>query len=179
MDVGFIGLGQMGSAIALNLVKAGHRVVVYNRTRAKAEPHAAQGAEIAGSVADASRRPIVITMLADDAAVEAAIFGDGGGLSALGKGAVHISMSTISVALSDRLAEAHRSAGQSYVAAPVFGRPEAAAAAKLFVVAAGAEAELKSCQPLFDAIGQRTFIVGDKPSAANLVNSAATSCSRR
>ena len=169
MDVGFIGLGQMGSAIALNLVKAGHRVVVYNRTRAKAEPHAAQGAEVAGSVADASRRPVVITMLADDAAVEAAIFGDGGGLSALGNGAVHISMSTISVALSDRLAEAHRSAGQSYVAAPVFGRPEAAAAAKLFVVAAGAEAELKRCQPLFDAIGQRTFVVGDKPSAANLV----------
>jgi 3-hydroxyisobutyrate dehydrogenase-like beta-hydroxyacid dehydrogenase len=169
MDVGFIGLGQMGSAIALNLVKAGHRVVVYNRTRAKAEPHAAQGAEVAGSVADAIRRPVVITMLADDAAVEAAIFGDGGGLLALGKRAVHISMSTISVALSDRLAEAHRSAGQSYVAAPVFGRPEAAAAAKLFVVAAGAEAELKRCQPLFDAIGQRTFIVGDKPSAANLV----------
>jgi len=169
MDVGFIGLGQMGSAIALNLVKAGHRVTVYNRTRAKAEPHAAQGAEVAESVADASRRPVVITMLADDAAVEAAIFGDGGGLSALGNGAVHISMSTISVALSDRLAEAHRSAGQSYVAAPVFGRPEAAAAAKLFVVAAGAEAELKRCQPLFDAIGQRTFVVGDKPSAANLV----------
>jgi 3-hydroxyisobutyrate dehydrogenase-like beta-hydroxyacid dehydrogenase len=169
MDVGFIGLGQMGSAIALNLVKAGHRVTVYNRTRAKAEPHAAQGAEVAESVADASRRPVVITMLADDAAVEAAIFGDGGGLSALGNGAVHISMSTISVALSDRLAEAHRSAGQSFVAAPVFGRPEAAAAAKLFVVAAGAEPELKRCQPVFEAIGQRTFIVGDKPSSANLV----------
>jgi 3-hydroxyisobutyrate dehydrogenase-like beta-hydroxyacid dehydrogenase len=78
-------------------------------------------------------------------------------------------MSTISVTLSDRLAEAHRNAGQAYVAAPVFGRPEAAGAAKLFVVAAGPEAELKRCQPLFDAIGQRTFIVGDKPSAANLV----------
>jgi 3-hydroxyisobutyrate dehydrogenase-like beta-hydroxyacid dehydrogenase len=78
-------------------------------------------------------------------------------------------MSTISVALSDRLAEAHRNEGQAFVAAPVFGRPEAAAAAKLFVVAAGAEAELTRCQPLFDAIGQRTFIVGDKPSAANLV----------
>jgi 3-hydroxyisobutyrate dehydrogenase-like beta-hydroxyacid dehydrogenase len=112
---------------------------------------------------------VLITMLADDAAVEAALFGEGKGLSALGQGAVHISMSTISVALSDRLAEAHRNAGQSFVAAPVFGRPEAAAAAKLFVVAAGPEAELKRCQPLFDAIGQRTFIVGDKPSAANLV----------
>jgi 3-hydroxyisobutyrate dehydrogenase-like beta-hydroxyacid dehydrogenase len=169
MDVGFIGLGQMGSAIALNLVKAGHRVIVYNRTRSKAEPHASQGAEVADSVADACRRPVVITMLADDAAVEAAIFGEGNGLWTLGKGAVHISMSTISVALSERLAEAHRNAGQAYVAAPVFGRPEAAAAAKLFVVAAGADAELKRCQPLFDAIGQRTFTVGDKPSAANLV----------
>ncbi len=169
MDVGFIGLGQMGSAIALNLVKAGHRVVVYNRTRAKAEALASQGAEVAESVADACRRPVLITMLADDAAVEAAFFGDGNGLSALGKGAVHISMSTISVALSDRLAEAHRNAGQPYVAAPVFGRPEAAAAAKLFVVAAGPEAQLTRCQPLFDAIGQRTFVVGDKPSSANLV----------
>ncbi len=169
MDVGFIGLGQMGSAIALNLVKAGHRVIVFNRTRAKAEALASQGAEVADSIADACRRPVVITMLADDAAVESAFFGEGNGLSALGQGAVHISMSTISVALSDRLAEAHRNAGQSYVAAPVFGRPEAAAAAKLFVVAAGPEAQLARCQPLFDAIGQRTFVVGDKPSSANLV----------
>jgi 3-hydroxyisobutyrate dehydrogenase-like beta-hydroxyacid dehydrogenase len=169
MDVGFIGLGQMGSAIALNLVKAGHRVVVYNRTRAKAEALASQGAEVAEGVADACRRPVVITMLADDSAVEAAFFGNGNGLSTLDQGAVHVSMSTISVALSDRLAEAHRSAGHSYVAAPVFGRPEAAAAAKLFVVAAGPDAELARCQPLFDAVGQRTFIVGDKPSSANLV----------
>ncbi len=142
MDVGFIGLGQMGSAIALNLVKAGHRVVVYNRTRTKAEALAAQGAEIAESVAEACRRPVLITMLADDAAVESVVFGDGNALSGLGQGAVHISMSTISVALSERLTEAHREAGQSYVAAPVFGRPEAAAAAKLFVVAAGPEAQL-------------------------------------
>ena len=169
MDVGFIGLGQMGAAIALNLVKAGHRVVVYNRTRAKAETLASQGAEIAESVADACRRPVVITMLADDSAVEAAFFGDGNGLSALGQGAVHISMSTISVALSDKLAEAHRNAGQVYVAAPVFGRPEAAAAAKLFVVAAGPASTLAQCQTLFDAVGQRTFVVGEKPSAANLV----------
>ncbi len=169
MDVGFIGLGQMGSAIALSLVKAGHRVTVYNRTRAKAEALASQGAEVAESVEDACRRPVVITMLANGAALEAAFFGEGGGLSALGQGVVHISMSTISVALSDRLTEAHRNAGQSYVAAPVFGRPEAAAAAKLFVVAAGPEAELARCQPLFDAIGQRTFVIGDKPSSANLV----------
>jgi 3-hydroxyisobutyrate dehydrogenase-like beta-hydroxyacid dehydrogenase len=169
MDVGFIGLGQMGSGIALNLVKAGHRVLVYNRTRAKADALASQGAEVAESLADACRLPVVITMLADDSAVEAAFFGDGNGLSALGRGAVHISMSTISVALSDRLAAAHRKAGQVYVAAPVFGRPEAAAAAKLFVVTAGPEGTLASCRPLFDAIGQRTFVVGDEPSSANLV----------
>ena len=169
MDVGFIGLGQMGQAMALNLVKAGHRVVVFNRTRAKAEALASEGAEIAESVADACRRPVLITMLAGDDAVEAIFFGNGNGLSALGQGAVHISMSTISVALSDRLAEAHRNAGHSYVAAPVFGRPEAAAAAKLFVVAAGPEATLARCQPLFDAVGQRTFVIGDKPSSANLV----------
>ena len=169
MDVGFIGLGQMGGAIALNLVKAGHSVTVYNRTRAKAEALAAQGAKIAESPADALRQPVLITMLADDAAIEGVLFGDGNGLAAMGQGAVHISMSTISVALSERLTEAHRNAGQAYVAAPVFGRPEAAAAAKLFVVAAGPDAQLKRCQPLFDAIGQRTFVVGDKPSAANLV----------
>ncbi len=169
MDVGFIGLGQMGQAMALNLVKAGHRVVVFNRTRAKSEALASEGAEIAESVADACRRPALITMLAGDDAVEAVFFGNGNGLSALGQGAVHISMSTISVALSDRLAEAHRNAGHSYVAAPVFGRPEAAAAAKLFVVAAGPEATLARCQPLLDAVGQRTFVIGDKPSSANLV----------
>lgn len=169
MDVGFIGLGQMGRAIALNLVKAGHRVAAYNRTRARAEALASEGAEIADSVADAARRPVVITMLADDHAVEEVFFGEGKGLSALGAGAVHISMSTISVALSERLVEAHRKAGHAYVAAPVFGRPEAAAAAKLFVVAAGPQETLTRCQPLFDAIGQRTFVIGDEPPAANLV----------
>ncbi len=169
MEVGFIGLGQMGRAMALNLVKAGHRVAVHNRTRAKAEALASQGAEIAGSVSDAARRPVLITMLADDHAVEGVLFGEGQGLSAMGQDAVHISMSTISVALSERLTEAHQKAGQAFIAAPVFGRPEAASAAKLFVVAAGPGDALAKCQPLFDAIGQRTFVVGDKPPAANLV----------
>src|ERR1700729_4667637 len=126
MDVGFIGLGQMGSAIALNLVKAGHRVVVYNRTRAKAEALASQGAEVAESIADACRLPVLITMLADDSAVEAAFFGDGDGLSALGQSAVHISMSTISVELSDRLGGGDRKPGRAVVVAPRFGRPGAA-----------------------------------------------------
>ena len=108
MDVGFIGLGNMGGAIARNLLTAGHRLTVHNRTRDKAEALAAEGARVAARPADAWRNPLVITMLADDAAVESVVFGDGGGISTLGHGAIHVSMSTISVALSDRLAEAHR-----------------------------------------------------------------------
>jgi len=169
MDIGFIGLGNMGRAIARNLLTAGHRLTVHNRTREKAEALAAEGARVAARPADAWRNPLVITMLADDAAVESAVLGDGGGISTLGQGAIHVSMSTISVALSDRLAQVHRDAGQAFVAAPVFGRPEAAAAAKLFIVAGGAEPAISRCQPIFDVIGQRTFVVGDKPSAANLV----------
>ena len=169
MDVGFIGLGHMGTPMARNLVKAGHRVTVYNRTRAKTEALARGGAQVADRVADACRGEALITMLADDAAVEGVVFGDGGALSVLRGDAIHISMSTISVALSDRLTEAHGKAGQGYVAAPVFGRPEAAAAAKLYIVAAGADATLARCYPLFDAMGQETFVIGAKPSEANLV----------
>jgi 3-hydroxyisobutyrate dehydrogenase-like beta-hydroxyacid dehydrogenase len=156
--------------MALNLLKAGHhRVTVYNRNRGKAEALLSKDAQVADRVADACRGEILITMLSDDAAVEDVVFGEDGALYALRRDAIHISMSTISVALSDRLAEAHGKAGQRYVAAPVFGRPEAAAAAKLFIVAAGAEATLAYCQPLFDALGQQTFVVGAKPSEANLV----------
>ena len=108
-------------------------------------------------------------MLANDEAVEAVTFGDGGILASLAAGSVHVSSSTISVALSERLTAAHADAGQGFVAAPVFGRPEAAAAAKLFVVAAGAKATLQTVSPAFDAIGQRTFVVSEEPKAANLV----------
>ena len=145
MDVGFIGLGNMGTPMAANLIKAGHRVIVYNRTRSKAEALAAKGAQIADQVADTCRGDALITMLSDDTAVEGVIFGDDGALATLGRDAVHISMSTISVALSERLAAAHAKAGQGYVAAPVFGRPEAAAAAKLFIIAAGADATIARC----------------------------------
>jgi 3-hydroxyisobutyrate dehydrogenase-like beta-hydroxyacid dehydrogenase len=108
-------------------------------------------------------------MLSDDRAVEDVVFSEGGALNALDRNAIHISMSTISVALSDRLAEAHGKAGQGYVAAPVFGRPEAAAAARLFIIAAGADGTIARCQPLFDAMGQQTFVISAKPSEANLV----------
>jgi 3-hydroxyisobutyrate dehydrogenase-like beta-hydroxyacid dehydrogenase len=165
MDVGFFGLSHMGTPMARNLLKAGHRVTVFNRTRGKSEALAREGARIADRVADAWRGDGLITMLSDDAAVEGVVFGDGGALEALGRKAIHISMSTISVALSDRLAEAHGKAGQGYVAPPVFGRPEAAATAKLFIITAGADAPLARCQPLFDAMGQQTFVIGANPAS--------------
>lgn len=169
MKVGFIGLGQMGSAMAVNLIKAGHEVTVYNRSRDKAEALAGEGAKVAGTVAEACDGQAVFTMLAHDDALSAVVHGDGGVLTSLGKGAVHISASTISVAMSERLTEDHAAKGQRFVAAPVFGRPEAAAAAKLFVAAAGAPDAIQTVTPLFEAIGQRTFVLGEEPKAANLV----------
>jgi 3-hydroxyisobutyrate dehydrogenase-like beta-hydroxyacid dehydrogenase len=169
MKVGFIGLGRMGSGMAANLLKAGHEVVVYNRSPGKAKALVEKGAKEAASVADACAGDVVITMLANDKAAEAVALGEAGIVASLKKSAIHISSSTISVALSGRLAEAHAKAGQVYVAAPVFGRPDAAAAAKLFIAAAGAEDALKTCAPLFEAIGQRTFVLSDKPESANLV----------
>ena len=172
MQIGFIGLGAMGSAMAANLLKAGHALIVYNRSPAKAEPLVAKGAVLAKTPAEAARGDIIITMLADDAAVEAVVFGTGGILAALAPGAIHLGMSTISLNLAKRLTAAHAHAGQRYVSAPVFGRPDAAANAKLFVMAAGAPAALKTCQPLFDALGQRTFMVAAEPEKANLVKIA-------
>ncbi len=169
MKVAFIGLGNMGSGMALNLLKAGHAVVVHNRTGGRAEPLRAAGATVAATPAEAVREAdAAITMLADDHAVGDVVFGAGKMRDALPAGAVHISMSTISVALSRRLETAHREARQQYVAAPVFGRPDAAAAAKLFIVAAGAPQQVERCRPLFDAMGQKTFVAGDQAPAANL-----------
>lgn len=169
MKVGFIGLGRMGAGMAASLLRAGHEVTVYNRTPSKARPLGERGARVAGSVAEAAANPVVFTMLSDDAALEAVVFGDGGLLRHLAPGALHVSSSTIGVALSERLARAHADAGRRYVAAPVFGRPEAAAAAKLFVVAAGPADAIAEARPLFDAIGQKTFVVSDRPENANLV----------
>lgn len=172
MEIGFLGLGNMGHGMAANLLKAGHHVTVYNRSPAKAQDLAQQGATIARTVAEACGGAVVFTMLADDHAVENVTFGDDGIpgiLASLEPGATHVSSSTISVAMSERLAAAHADAGQHYVAAPVFGRPEAAAAAKLFVITAGDPQVLQPLVPLFDAIGQRTFVVSEQPHAANLV----------
>ena len=169
MKVGFIGLGHMGAGMAANLLKAGHDVTVYNRTHTKVEALVAQGAKAAASVSGACSGDAVITMLANDDAVERVVFSDGSIIGSLHAAAIHISSSTISVALSERLEAAHAKAGQRFVAAPVFGRPDVAAAGQLFVVAAGAPAAVKAAAPLFDAIGKRTFIVSETPKAANLV----------
>src|ERR1022692_1220496 len=133
MKIGFIGLGRMGSAMAANLVKAGHELTVFNRSREKARALVELGAREAASIADACHAQAVITMLADDNAVGDTVWADDALIANLPKGAIHVSMSTISVALSKRLADAHAhaQAGQRYIAAPVFGRPEMAAAAKL------------------------------------------------
>jgi 3-hydroxyisobutyrate dehydrogenase-like beta-hydroxyacid dehydrogenase len=169
MNVGFIGLGRMGAGMAANLLQAGHSVTVYNRTAAKAEALVAQGAKLATSVADACQGDAVITMLANDEAVERVVAGREGIIASLAAGRLHVSSSTISVALSQRLTEQHAAAGQHFVAAPVFGRPEAAAAGQLFVVAAGATAAVEAAEPLLEAVGQKTFVVSQEPKNANLV----------
>jgi 3-hydroxyisobutyrate dehydrogenase-like beta-hydroxyacid dehydrogenase len=170
MKVGFIGLGTMGSAMARDLIKAGHALKVYNRTTSRAEelrPLGATGARGPGEAA--SDAEALITMLADDRAVEQVVFAPGNAVESLHAGAVHISMSTISTAAAARLAAEHALHGQGYVAAPVFGNPDAARQRQLFIVAAGATADVERGQPLFDVLGQTTFVIGTDPGHANLV----------
>ena len=169
MKIGFVGLGSMGSGIARNLIKAGHTLAVYNRTKSRAEELRPLGVRVAGTAGEAaSDAEVVITMLADDHALEAVILGPDNILESLPSSAVHVGMSTISVALSRHLALLHSEKQQGYVAAPVFGRPDAATVAKLFVVAAGPSDQIERCQPLFDAIGQKTFIAGEEAFSANV-----------
>lgn len=159
----------MGAGMAANLLAAGHEVTAYNRSQDKVAALVERGARAARTVAEACGGDVVITMLANDDAVETVTFGEEGILASLPAGATHVSSSTISLALAERLTDAHAEAGHRFVAAPVFGRPEAAEAAKLFVVAAGEPAAVRELSPVFDAIGQRTFVVAEQPKAANLV----------
>lgn len=160
----------MGSAMAQNLLRAGHSLTVYNRTRGKADPLASAGAKVAGSAGEAARdAEVAISMLADDqAAIEMAL-GDDGIAAGLPKGAIHISSSTIGTACSRTLAEAHTARGQRFLAAPVFGRPDAAAAARLVVVVGGEAEALERCRPIFDAVGRMTVVAGSQPWQANAV----------
>ncbi len=170
MKIAFLGLGNMGTPMARHLIRAGHELTVWNRTASKTEELRSEGANVSKTAGEAAKHAeILITMLADDHAVESAVLEAGGVLETLPRGATHISMSTISVALSRKLAEAHQKRDQHYMAAPVFGRPEAAEAGKLFVAAAGEKTTVERCHPVLEALGQRVFVVGDKPEMANVV----------
>ena len=170
MRIGFIGLGNMGAAIAANLLKARHEVAVWNRSDAKARPLVEAGAVAAATPGEAAAgREVVITMLADDAALDTVLGGEDGILQGLGRGSMHVSMSTIAVATAERLTGEHRRRGQRFLCAPVFGRPEAAAAGKLFIVAAGGADAVAGAEPVFAATSQRVFTVGATPAAAALV----------
>ncbi|MBV9081556.1 MAG: NAD(P)-dependent oxidoreductase, partial [Acidobacteriaceae bacterium] len=170
MQIGFVGLGKMGAAIARNLLRAGHRVTLYNRTRDKAEALSSEGARVANSPAEAAQdSEAVFTMLSDDHAVDEIVFGDRGIASGLKNDAAHVSSSTISVAFARHLNAAHAERRQAFVSAPVFGRPEAAENKKLIVLAAGATEIVERFRPLFDAIGRQTFIAGSEPWQANAV----------
>lgn len=169
MHVGFIGLGSMGAAMVPNLVRAGHRVQVWNRS-----PEAASGLEgvtVLASPAEAFGNEAVVTMLSDDAAVRRVIV-DSGALRTARKGCIHVMMATISPALADELHALHRAAGIAYVAAPVFGVPTAAAQAQLNIVVAGDMAAIAKVQPLFDVLGQKTWPLGDDPKRANVAKIA-------
>jgi len=157
----------MGQGIAGRVQGAGHDLVVYNRTREKAASLAKAGARVVGSIAEAcADREVVITMLAHDQALEEVALGAGGLRAGLAKGAIHLAMGTHGVAATRALSRAHADAGQRYVAAPVIGRPEVAAAGQLGIVAAGPADAVSKCRPLFDVMGRRTFDAGADPAAA-------------
>jgi 3-hydroxyisobutyrate dehydrogenase-like beta-hydroxyacid dehydrogenase len=168
MKLAFIGLGNMGSPMARNLIAAGHDLTVYNRSREKAE--ALGGVRVASSPTEAARDcDAAVSMLADDSAVEHVVWGESGISRGLRSGAVHVGCSTISTALARRLASEHAAHGQKYVSAPVFGRPETAAAKRILVVPAGDRETIQQLEPLFEAIGRQTFIAGTEPWQANAV----------
>lgn len=172
--VGFVGMGHMGTAMAANLAAAGYRVIAYVRHADQMAKLKAFGLQPTTNIADLFDCEVVITMLPDDAAVRDVVIGRedlgiAGLASGLKRGAIHLSMSTISTSAASDLAKEHARHGQGYVAAPVFGNPDAAKARQLFIIAAGAPADVERCRPLLDSLGQRTFLVGADPAQANLV----------
>jgi len=172
MKVGFIGLGIMGAPVAMNILKDGHGLTVYNRTPEKARPFSQAGATVIASPAEIGNVDVLITCVADGIAEEDVIFGSGL-IDRLPKTCVHMSSTTVGIGTARRLAEAHGARGRHYVAAPVLGRAvDMAAARKLFVLAAGAPEGLARCAPLFAAIGQRTFEFGADPITATAVKLA-------
>jgi 3-hydroxyisobutyrate dehydrogenase-like beta-hydroxyacid dehydrogenase len=171
MDIGFIGLGKMGQAIAARLTGAGHKVQVWNRSPEPVKALVAQGATAAARPADVARADFLVTMLANDAAIRAVVI-DQGVLDAASPGLIHLNLATASVALAEELAEAHRKRNLGYIAAPVFGRPEVAAEGKLNIVVAGDPTTIERAQPILSLIGQKTWRVGDRAERANAVKIA-------
>jgi 3-hydroxyisobutyrate dehydrogenase-like beta-hydroxyacid dehydrogenase len=178
VKIAFLGLGAMGSPMALNLLRAGHQVTAFNRTAAKAMSLREAGAAVAASPADAVEgADIAVTMVSNDEAVRAMLFAaitpNRAAIDRLAKGAVHVCTSTISVAFSKQLAAEHAAREQAYIAAPVLGRPEAAAEKRLWVIAAGARDQIERCRPVFDAIGRGFSVVAREPWQANVAKIAA------
>ncbi|MDE3189018.1 MAG: NAD(P)-dependent oxidoreductase [Acidobacteriota bacterium] len=168
MRIGFLGLGKMGTAMALRLIAAGHELSVWNRTEGRTEPLAREGAIVAGTPAEAELgADAVITMLFDDAAHEEVLFGANGLMDALSPGALHIACSTISVAMSDRLTAEHARRGHKFVAAPVFGRPNVAEEGRLWIVAAGADDAIAQARPLLEPLSRGISVVGSEPRQAH------------
>ena len=167
MQIGWIGLGNMGLVMAQRLLDAGHELVVYNRSRGKAKGLAAGGARIADTPADAAKCAVVVTMLADDQALRD-VLERGGALAAMGPGTLHVSMSTISHALAQELTRRHAERELAFVGAPVFGRPDAAAQGKLFILVGGEAGAVERCAPLFEALSQKVLQLGPDPAAAHL-----------
>lgn len=173
LEAGFIGLGSMGLPIAENLLAAGVKLRVFNRTASKAQPLAAKGATLAPSHGGAATAGgVVLTMLADDAAVESMVMGEGGLAARLAPGGIHVSMSTIAPSTARRLAQYHTEHGSIYVASPVFGRPDAAAARQLIVCTSGPVAAKERVRPLQEMIGRGIYDYGEEPGAANIVKVA-------
>ncbi len=173
-EIGFVGLGHMGTAMAANLATAGRRVIAYVRRPNQIGKLVALGLKPTMDITDLFDCEVVISMLPDDAAVREIVFGrqdlglDGLAMGLM-PGAIHLSMSTISTATASHLASEHARYGQGYVAAPVFGNPDAAKTRQLFIIAAGAPADVERCRPLIDTLGQRTFVIGTDPGHANLI----------
>lgn len=171
MDVGFLGLGRMGKSIVANLLRAGNKLCVWNRSAGPARDLAALGARIATEPAAAAQGDVLMTMLADDHAYRSVLL-DAGVLERAARGLIHVNLGTVSVELARELARRHREHGLAYVAAPVFGRPEVAAAGKLNIVVAGDAAAVSRIEPLLSTIGERTWPLGAAPECANAVKLA-------
>lgn len=171
MRLGFIGLGQMGRGMAARLLDAGHQLTVYNRSAAVAESFRARGATVARETRELMNSEVVVTMLADDAAVDAVWIASGLG-ERMPPSGIHLNMASVSLAMGKRLTALHAAGGSGYLSAPVFGRPHAAAKGQLDIIVAGDAAAIERCQPIFAVLGRQRFVVGAEPHHANIVKIA-------